>query len=499
MPRHRRSAIALLVCGLMCEAWYLGLAVRVSWPQYGHQLTSWSTILGRGNAPLLLYMAGVACVSAAYLAGWRIVRRMRGVPRSLVWGGALLFSTTLFWVYPITCDLFDYLGSAHLLTDLRANPLLVSRSAFPDHEFFHAYATPYLHLPSAYGPLWNLLAAPATLGAHDELFGIAWLKGLAVASFLACGWLIERIASGLARRRRHPESSGSAAHRPRRGNPVPSPAGEDALRPGIEALYLFAWNPLVLVATMGDGHNDLAMMALVLASAWCLVRQRPVAALVPLTFSAGIKYVSALLLPLWGLYLWRTVPTFRRKRILIMGAAFSVAGAAAMVAPFWDPAVLPSILARLLTPDTWTVAAGPTIRWLMNAGLALLAVAYVLQIWKLNRFYTAQQSALGPLVESACTLLLLTFLLGAARSQPWHLLWALALAPLVAVAHGWRATPTIVLGPLSALMLASFGWVEWGQPGRWTWPAVGAALALAIVLAAKQLWFTSDRMMQSTA
>ena len=499
MPGSRRRTIALLLCALVSEAWYLALALRVSWPQYGNQLSSWSTIQGRGNAQLLLYIAGVVCLSVAYLAGWRIVRRSRGVPRSLVWGGALLFSATLFWVYPITCDLFDYVGSAHLLTDLGANPLLVSRSAFPDHGFFQAYATPYLHLPSAYGPLWNLLAAPATIGAHDELFGIAWLKGLALASFLACAWLIERIASGLVRRQGPPASSGTTAAQPLSRDPVPAAASQDALQPGIEALYLFAWNPLILFATVGDGHNDLAMMALVLGSAWCLLRQWPVAALVTLTFSVGIKYVSALLLPLWGLYLWRTLPTFRRKPVLTMGAAFSVAGAAAMVAPFWDPAVLPSMLARLLTPDTWTVAAGPTIRWLMYAGLALLAAAYVLQMWKLNRAYTGLRSALGPLVASACTLLLFTFLLGAARSQPWHLLWALALAPLVAVARTWRSTPAIVLGPLSALMLAAFGWVEWGQPGRWTWPAVGAALALAIVLAVHQRWFTSDRRMQSTA
>jgi hypothetical protein len=365
-----------------------------------------------------------------------------------------------------------------LLTDLRANPLLVSRSAFPDHTFFQVYATPYQHLPSAYGPLWNLLAAPATLGAHDVVFGIAWLKGLAVASFLACGWLVERIATGLSHPQGQPAASG-AAHAP----PEPSSAGEPGRRPGLEALYLFAWNPLVLVATVADGHNDLAMMALVLASTWLLLRQRPVAALVSLTFSAGIKYVSALLLPLWGLYLWRTLAAPRRWRVLMLGTALSVLGAAAMVAPFWAPAILPSMLSRLLTPDTWTVAAGSAIRWLMVAGLALLAVAYVLQMQKLKGLVPDQPSALRTLAESACVLLLLTFLLGAARSQPWHLLWALALAPLLAVSRTRKATPAVALGPLSALMLASFGWIEWGQPGRWTWPAVGAALALAIVLA----------------
>ncbi len=469
MQRPSRQVVYLIFCGLICEAIYLGLAFRVPWPVYGHQLRSWSALLGRGEAVLPVYLAAVACLFGAYAVGWQVLRKLVAAPRWVLWAGAIAFSATLFWVYPITCDLFDYLGSAHLLTDIGANPLLVSRSAFPNHAFFQAYATPYTNSPSAYGPLWNLLAAPATLGAHDGTFGLVWLKGLAVASFLACAWLVERIAAMAL-----PPSP-----------PIPE---RRSVQPAAAALYLFAWNPLVLGAAVGDGHNDLAMMALVLVSLWGLLRRRPVIALVALTLSAGVKYVSALLLPVWGLYVWRTTPAARRRPGLTTGIALSIVAAVAMMAPFWDRSLVPTLLERLLTPDTWTVAPERTARWLMGAGLVVLAGLCAAQVLRLNRALQDDQTAPAALVETSFTLLLFTFLLGAARSQAWHLLWPLALAPLV-VARSLRAATAaavVSLGALSALMLASLGWVEWGRPGPWVWPAVGAGQVLALGLFLQQ-------------
>jgi hypothetical protein len=55
---------------------------------------------------------------------------------------------------------------------------------------------------------------------------------------------------------------------------------------------------------------------------------------------------------------------------------------------------------------------------------------------------------------------LLVFLFGAARSQPWHLIWPASLAGLSTQRWAW---PMVIL--LSALMLVTQIWVEWGTPG----------------------------------
>ncbi len=55
--------------------------------------------------------------------------------------------------------------------------------------------------------------------------------------------------------------------------------------------------------------------------------------------------------------------------------------------------------------------------------------------------------------------LLLAFFLGAARSQPWHLLWPAALAGL----SDYRWAVPVIVG-LSGIMLAVQVGVEWAVP-----------------------------------
>jgi hypothetical protein len=88
-------------------------------------------------------------------------------------------------------------------------------------------------------------------------------------------------------------------------------------------------------------------------------------------------------------------------------------------------------------------------------GLVLFSVAY---IYLLVRFWRGSGS-FQELVTSSFRALLLAFLLGAARSQPWHLLWPATLAGL----SSSRKSQAVIVG-LSGLMLAVQVSVEWGVP-----------------------------------
>ena len=63
------------------------------------------------------------------------------------------------------------------------------------------------------------------------------------------------------------------------------------------------------------------------------------------------------------------------------------------------------------------------------------------------------------LLDASFTLSLLLFLLGAARSQPWHLIWPASLAGLSAKRWAW-----VSVAVLTAALLLSQVWVEWGTP-----------------------------------
>ena len=438
--------LPLVGVGLASEAVYLAIVLRLPWWRYGDRLGSWREILtatsrlpasAAQSRALFACLGGIAVLVVAYLWGWRIIRA-NGAPRGLVWGGPVLFAATLFWLLPITADLFVYLCQAHLWTDLGTNPFLRAASSFSD-PLFSAYRIEYLAHPSVYGPAWVLFSAPGTAGPYDMVAGLAYLKGMACASYLGCAWLLSKILNRI-----RPESA-------------------------LEGIYLFAWNPLVLLMALGDGHNDIVMMAAVLLALWWLLEQRWALAMGALALGVWIKYTGVVFVPLCLWYALvncadttRSFPAQRRHRrwSVLVGAFVAVlAVSAAVLAPFGPPNWVLTVAERLMQPVNWQASTAGLPGLAFGIGLGLFAILYGVLSWRLARGRASFQA----LLESAFLVALLAFLLGAARSQPWHLIWPAALAGLSGRRWAWPA----IVG-LSVAMLAAQVWVEWGAPGLGT-------------------------------
>jgi hypothetical protein len=75
-------------------------------------------------------------------------------------------------------------------------------------------------------------------------------------------------------------------------------------RPEI-ALYLYGWNPLILLHEIANGHNDLLMGALLTLSAYLIVIEAWLWVLPALMGAILIKYAPAVILPLTVLFLWK--------------------------------------------------------------------------------------------------------------------------------------------------------------------------------------------------
>ena len=430
----RRGAL-LLGAGLASEVVYLAGTISLPWWRYGGTLRSWSQILGEGWLPFGICLAGAAALMAAYLVGWRVIR-VGGATRGAVWAFAILFAVTLYWLMPITSDLFSTLSQVHLFTDLGVNPLLVAPLDAQVDRLLLAYPAFYADYPTLYGPAWMLLSAPATLGRYDVAGGLFYLKGLTTVSYLGCAWLVERIL-----RRVRPDSA-------------------------LLGLYLFAWNPLVLLMAAGDGHNDIVLMAGVMLSLWLLLGEHRMLAFGVLTVSVWIKYVSVIFLLLFALYTWQRLAGEGGQHAWsgLVRAGLVVAGVSAlMLIPFcavesWPAVELwaVGIVGRLVRPANWGAGGAELSTPILGAGLLLFAVVYGLLAWRLVRGGVRFRE----LADACFVVALLAFLLAAARSQPWHLIWPAALAGL---SHRRWAWP--VVAGLSAVMLWGQVWVEWGAPG----------------------------------
>jgi hypothetical protein len=457
----RRGAL-LVGAGLVTEMLYLSVALRLSWWQYGMRLNTWSEILGEGQASMWAVLAGLLVLMVAYACGWYAVSGWRADPRRslvsgegsvlgqralsgshLVWGGVLLFALTLFWLMPITSDLFAYLCQSYLLTDVGVSPLLRAPLDVMPDRLVQAYLTAYAGRASAYGPAWVVMSAPGTMGPFDVAAGLFYLKGMLVVAFLGCAWLLERILKIV--------------------------RAEAAL----EGLYLFAWNPLVLLMAVGDGHNDIVMMAGVLLAFWLVLHERWSSALVALALSAWIKYVSAIFLAPLLLYTWRNLKREERWPVL-GGGALAVAGISILV--LLPTRVLESstmgpwrwitgVVERLIHPSNWQGDRGALPAQALTVGALLFAAVSVVLLWRSDRQRGSRSSleqygAFRHMADVSFVMSLLLFAFGAARSQPWHVIWPASLAGLSGRRWAWPA----IIG-LSALMLGVQVWVEWGAPG----------------------------------
>ena len=422
-----RPGRVVLLAGVASAAGYLLMAGRLSWLRYGGAPQSWSELLGTDGATCAICLGGVGLLMALYLWGLRYVRTGK-VARRTIWSFAVVFASVLLWLLPITSDLFSYLSHAYMFTDLRASPLLHAPLDFAD-PLILTYSTVYAVRPMVYGPVWLFLSAIGTAGPYDVPFGLLYLKGLAAAAYLGSAWLIERIL---------------LQYRP---------------KAALEGLYLFAWSPFVLLMAVGDGHNDMVMMALALLAIWLLLRRQWIMALSILALSGWIKYVSLALFPLFGIYMWQHLG--RRWQRAFLGplvhgiVAAMLVSLAALAALGWVDGLL-GLAERLMHPLNWRGGGVHLPSLVLAIGMSLLLLIYVLLLIQASRGSGSFQR----LVNFGFLAFLFTFFLGAARSQPWHLLWP---ASLVGLSDYRWAVPLCIA--LSGIMLAIQVGVEWAIPG----------------------------------
>jgi hypothetical protein len=219
---------------------------------------------------------------------------------SLICGGLLLAVVTFH-----SSDLYGYLNRGFQQSIYHTNPYLTpvaEISGWKQNPLLHPH---WVYNPCPYGFFFAHLANWLTHLAGPRFFTAFLLfKTLNLLLLAGTTWLIYIISRQLGLR-----------------------------RPGLSA-YLFGANPLVLLHTMGNGHNDILLVFLLLASVAALFSSRWRWACLPLlTLSILTKYASLLALPFFMIYLLKN----REYKALLIGTVLSVALGASLAAPYIDP------------------------------------------------------------------------------------------------------------------------------------------------------------------
>ncbi len=226
----------------------------------------------------------------------------------------ILAMLTLAHLYPITSlDSINQAIQVRVLTVHHANPLLVPAATFSGDPFT-AYDDAQ-NLPSPYGPLSIILSAGPALLAGNNLLALALLEKMMPLLFvLGCLRLVWLIASKIAPHRRW------------------------------QALLLIGWNPLLLLETAGNGHNDSIFLFFVLLAFYWLIAGPRWPTLPALALAALVNALALVFLPLLVVALWRAGSLLRRVINLLGGAALALALLIAALLPFGGLDVIGSLL-----------------------------------------------------------------------------------------------------------------------------------------------------------
>ena len=412
--------------------------------------------------------------SLIYLLAWRAVRELNGRAAWLVvLGGGLAMALLLLFMFPFGADdVFDNIMHGRIVTVYRANPYVQLIGHYARDPLRAYVGWPYA--PSAYGPLWEMLAG-ATAWLTDRLAGAGVVAN--VLAFKLLGGLFLAGSVGLVAgilRRVHPQRA-------------------------LEATLLLAWNPVILYETMGNGHNDIVMVFFILAAAWALLTRRYILALLALVAGALIKFVPVLLIPAAVLIALRDLPDGRaRGRFLVIGGALALALVVATYAPFWQgPQVLSLLRREHLYTTSWATVAYEYLARLWNPGRAATVVSKVTFGWTVLFAIAMGLRALwdrawDSFARSAFYTLMFFVLVTVPWFQNWYSLWPLVLAVVLPPGRAARLGYVFAFATLSKpfIFAPMFIWPLPTPPEYWRELRLGpAVMAVPLAYAA---WAMAD-------
>lgn len=186
----------------------------------------------------------------------------------------LLISITvviLFFSYPamLSYDIFNYLTTAKVLFFYKENPYIVMPIEFVGEPFLSF--TRAANKTALYGPAWILLTGIPYLASFGNFILLLFaFKFVIILFYIATVFLIWKFTKD------------------------------------VFSTAFFALNPLVIIETIGSGHNDIVMIFFALLSFYLLMHKRIWLGFLFLLISIFVKYATIFLVPVFIYIAWQS-------------------------------------------------------------------------------------------------------------------------------------------------------------------------------------------------
>lgn len=328
------------------------------------------------------------------------VTAQRLSPRTLLGAILALHAMVLFAPPLFSSDVFSYAAYARIGTVYSANPYLHGPSAFPLEALHPLIGLQWVGTPTVYGPLFTALSyllVPFGIAANVLAY-----KAVAAASSLILTLLIWRAA-----RLRGLDETKAAA--------------------------LVGLNPVIVLFGVGGGHNDLLMLAIMVAGLYVLLQRRELSSGALMVTATAVKLTAGLLLPFAIAADRGPLPGNRSRRRLLLGATFAGVAVVVLAYAFFGSGPL-QMLGTLQGiqgeggPHSVVgfVASEIGVPGLIAPAATALTVVFVLVLgWLLHRVWVGELDWIaGAGWATVCLLLTTGFLV------PWYVAWLIPLAAL---------------------------------------------------------------------
>jgi alpha-1,6-mannosyltransferase len=255
---------------------------------------------------------------------------------------------------------------------------------------------------------------------------------------------------------------------------------------------LYLWNPLIVIELAGEGHNDAAVVFLVLLGLILTIRRRPGGAVLATIAGILTKYLPLLFVPLQAVYLWRERRDIRHfVRSVVVGATAGLVLAVVAFAPRW--AGVETFEGVRLTGQLGHTGSTPTLllhglsRVVTSSDATVVVTAITMAGLVAWLWWQAKTVIDSATLIQACAAVAVAYVLVASPSfWPWYALLPVALMALVpetsflalllAVSIGAR-----LVAPLDALYVAEV--IDRGTFLLATWTmAIGLPLVILGIL-----------------
>jgi Glycosyltransferase family 87 len=358
------------------------------------QIAGWLAGVGE-RLGFRVFLIALLVLTVAYAVLLELARRSRAraiskraaialvaVPQLIVFAGPILLST----------DVFSYIVYARMGVVHGVNPYLHGPSAISGDPVFRYVGMDWLHVATAYGPLYTLISYPfGWLGLKGALWGMKLVALGAGAGTLALTWRCARVRD---------------------------------LDP-VFALLAVGVNPLYVIYTLGGAHNDLIMLLAMMGGVSLWLAGRDAAAAGAIVAGALVKASVAVLLPFMVLARRRWQPILGALVALIVIAlagllAFGTQGLNVVAALNRDAAFVstdsfPNELAHLFgKPGVF-----PVDHDVLKLALVVIVAHLLWRTWRGYDWVAASGWALLAISVTSTWLL------------AWYIVWSLPLAVVV--------------------------------------------------------------------